>query len=115
MKKFALTVTLLGLWAIKAVHAADFFCSSGNVTCLIAAINQANRSSGPHTIFLESGLYRLTTVDNNTDGTNGLPSIRTELTIRNDGGSAVIARDLAAPLFRIFHVAAQGNLGLYQL
>ena len=64
MKKFALTVTLLGLWAIKPVHAAEFFCSSGDVSCLIDAINSANGMPGEHIINLEPGSYTLQTIDN---------------------------------------------------
>jgi hypothetical protein len=78
MKKFALTVTLLALWAIKVAHAAEFFCSSGDVSCLIAAINAANQNGQENTIDLEAGIYRLTTVDNFDDdgrSANGLPPI----------------------------------------
>jgi hypothetical protein len=36
MNKLALTLTLIAVCAINGVHAAEFFCPSGNVTCLIA-------------------------------------------------------------------------------
>ena len=113
MKKFALTVMLLGLWAIKTVHAAEFFCS--DVTCLIASINAANALSGEHTIFLEPGTYTLTTVDNNTDDPNGLPSITGKISIRQNDLLATIERDPNAPPFRLFHVAPSGDLSLYGL
>ena len=67
MKKLALTVTLLALWAIEPVHAAEFFCPSGDVTCLIAAINNANGMPGAHVINLEPGSYTLQVVDNISD------------------------------------------------
>jgi hypothetical protein len=37
------------------VHAAVFFCSSGDVSCLIASINQANQNSEENTINLAAG------------------------------------------------------------
>src|SRR5262245_16063308 len=61
--------------ALESIHAAEFFCSSGNVTCLIAAINAANQNGQQNTINLEEGTYTLTMADNETDGPNGLPSI----------------------------------------
>jgi hypothetical protein len=68
--------TLAFLWPLESVHPAEFFCSSGDVTCLIASINDANGMSGDHTINLEPGIYTLYAVDNTIDGPNGLPSIR---------------------------------------
>ena len=97
------------------VNAAEFFCPSGNVTCLIAAITEANALPGSHTIFLDSGTYTLTSVDNNNGGRTGLPSIRGEITIRQEGLDATIERDPAAENFRIFHVSASGKLTLYGL
>src|SRR5262249_28841075 len=65
-----------------AVQAATFSCASGDVQCLIIAINQANANLQPeNTIHLEAGTYTLTNIDNNTDGPNGLPSITSTLTI----------------------------------
>ena len=72
---WAVTSIVFILGALESVHAADFFCPSGNVTCLIAAINNANGMPGEHAINLEPGIYTLQMVDNMTDGPNGLPSI----------------------------------------
>jgi hypothetical protein len=44
---------------IQLADAAEFSCASGDVTCLIAAINEANAVSGEHTIHLEPGSYTL--------------------------------------------------------
>ena len=46
------------LGTLEPVHAADFFCSSGNVTCLIASINSANGMPGQHIINLSRGSTR---------------------------------------------------------
>jgi acetyltransferase-like isoleucine patch superfamily enzyme len=131
MKKLALVAanTLLSylfvsLWVVvsivsilatlESIHAADFFCPSGNVTCLIAAINDANGMPGGHTINLEPGIYTLQIVNNMTDGENGLPSIRGSIQIQAaaDDPPTVIERDPAAQRFRIFHVSAGGELSL---
>ena len=66
-------VVILG--ALESVEAAEFFCSSGNVTCLIAAINEANTRAGADTINLDPGTYTLTSVDH-TNEFGGEPSGR---------------------------------------
>ncbi len=75
--------------------------------------------NGADTILLQApfSLYRLTAVDNTTDGSNGLPSITSEITIVNDHASAprsFIDHSPApgTPDFRIFHVASTGHLTL---
>jgi hypothetical protein len=115
MKKLALTVALLALWAIQVVHAAEFFCPSGDVTCLIAAINEANALPGEHVINLEPGSYMLQTVDNGPpfDGI-GLPVITSSIRINGsaDDPRTVIERDPAAPPFGIFQITVSGELTL---
>jgi hypothetical protein len=106
---------LLMLTTLQSLDAAEFFCPSGNVTCLIAAINEANLSARPHTIFLEPGTYTLTNVDNDTDDPNGLPSITGTIAIRQNDQLATIERDPGASPFRLFHVAPSGDLKLYGL
>jgi hypothetical protein len=65
------------------------------------------------TITLGAGTYTVTTVDQETDGPNGLPSITSTLTIRGAGAEAtILARDPSAPRFRLVHVAATGALTL---
>ena len=113
MPVFTLAIIILILGVSAPLHAAKFHCSSGDVTCLIASINKANRSKGPHTIFLDPGTYTLTQVDNDTGGSNGLPSIKSKITIESDPPNAVtVERDLAAPGFRIFHISEGGELAL---
>jgi hypothetical protein len=117
MKKFALTVTLLGLWASGPVHAGEFFCSSGDVTCLIAAINDANQNGEENTINLAAGTYTLTSIDNSflqfPGPSNGLPVITSAMIINGESAeTTIIERDPGAPLFRIFDVDTSGRLTL---
>jgi hypothetical protein len=112
------------LGGLEPVHAADFSCplivptgsamAIGDVSCLIAKINDANGMPGNHTINLEPGIYTLQMVDNTTDGPNGLPSIRRSIRIQAsaDDPPTVIERDPAAQSFRIFHVSVGGALSL---
>ena len=59
MKKLAVVVVNIWLSSLlwTPVHAAQFFCSSGDVTCLIKAINEANTHAGADTINLDPGTY----------------------------------------------------------
>jgi hypothetical protein len=107
---------LLGSWQMG--HAAEFTCPAGEsgVTCLIAAIKEANANGEANTITLEAGTYTLTAVDNDTDGPNGLPSVTSTLTIQGAGAeTTVIEREPSAPLFRLGHVAATGTLTVDRL
>ena len=112
MPAIALVIVILGFGVAAPLHAAKFHCSSGDVTCLIAAINQANEKSGQHTITLDPGIYTLQTTDNMIDGANGLPSMRRAIRILPsvDDAPTVIERDPGAQSFRIFHVARSGRL-----
>jgi hypothetical protein len=110
-----ITLLLLLLFAFvppHPLHAAEFFCSSGDATCLIAAVNSANDTPEEDTIILGPGIYTLTTVDNNTDdGPNGLPSIKSTVTIRGAGADlTILERDGASPFFRLLHIASTGSL-----
>lgn len=100
------------LMSFERVYAAEFFCSSGNVTCLIAYINEANTLPGQHIINLEPGKYTLQAIDN---AENGLPVIMGALQIKavNDDLPTVIERDAEALFFRIFSVAARAELTLH--
>jgi len=112
MKKIQLAIFTLSFISAP-LYAAEFFCPSGNVTCLIAAINEANRNGENNTINLEPGTYTLQVIDNNTEGPNGLPSITGRISILGlFPGGATITRNVGATAFRIFHVAASGALSL---
>ena len=70
------------LGTIQVVYAAQFFCSSGNVTCLIAAINSANGTPGNHIINLKPGSYTLRAVDTAGFGGIGLPVVTSSIRIQ---------------------------------
>src|SRR5262245_24010538 len=108
-----LVVIILTLGSGEFVRAANFMCSASNISCLISSMNTANGGPDEDTIFLEPGTYSLTTVDNVTEGPNGLPSVRTPINIRGSlTNHTIIEGDASAPLFRIFHVGSTGNLML---
>ena len=101
----------------QPVQATEFTCASGDVTCLIDAINQANANGQTNKITLRRGTYTLTAVDNTTEGSpserNGLPSITSTLTLRGAGpDTTIIERVASAPVFRLLHIAASGTLTL---
>ena len=76
MISFALAALIM---RAQPLTAAEFFCLSGDVTCLIDSINEANGMPGEdHIIKLEPGIFTLRTVNNTTllGGENGLPSTR---------------------------------------
>jgi hypothetical protein len=58
-----LEVILVIPGTLKVVHAGEFFCDAGNVTCLIDAINKANLHNDEDTINLAAGTYTLTSID----------------------------------------------------
>jgi hypothetical protein len=106
----AMSVVLV---AFGPVQAAVFQCPSGDVACLIAAINTANGNGEDDTITLAAGTYTVTTVDHEADGPNGLPSVTSPLTIRGSGAdSTILERAANAPPFRLLHVSADGVLQL---
>jgi hypothetical protein len=95
-------------------EAKVYNCRSGDVTCLINAINAANATARPDTIRLTGGIYALKRADNTTDGPNGLPSITSKIEIRGKGSEqTVLQRDPSVDgELRIVHVAESGDLTL---
>lgn len=81
------------------------------VAQLIAEINNANAQIAPYvganTIVLGDGNFDLTVINNYWYGPTGLPPIRSDITIRNNGNGATIRRT-AGPNFRLFYIAG-GN------
>ncbi len=77
------------------------------------AIGGCPAGSGPDTIGLPAGSTQtLTSIDNLTFGPTGLPLVRSTLVI--DGNGSIIARDPAAPAFRILAVDRSGDLILQE-
>jgi hypothetical protein len=130
------TVILVALVLSRLSHAAEFACAAGDVTCRRAAIHAAHTNGAAQTLTLEAGTYTVTAVDHLTDGATGLPSIHGTLTIRSAAPPiaveravtpshapeevlitramppAIVERAAGTPFFRLFHVAATGNLTL---
>ena len=97
-------------------EAAHFSCSSGEVLCLIASIEQANANGQDNTITLAAGVYTLTTVNNDADGPTGLPVVTSTLSITGAGAALTsLERAQDAPAFRIIDVSAAGGLTLRRL
>ena len=97
----------------RPAFAAVLECPSGDVACLIAAINTANANGEVNTIRLAAGTYTLAAADNDADGPNGLPSITSALTIVGDGAAnTIVEREASAPPFRLLHVGQAGLLRL---
>ena len=109
---FGSLLVMAFLGAAGPVHAAEFFCPSGDVTCLIRAINEANQNGQENTIFLERGVYNITTVDHdNFDGPTGLPSVTSTLTIRGqDELDAVIEKSKPIQLIFASFMSAQTGI-----
>ncbi len=100
------------------LHAATFNVSSGDTAGLIDAINTSNLNGEDDTINLKAGTYTLVSVDNDTDSSNGLPSISSKIMIRGAGAEATTIERVgtdSTPDFRIFHVASVGELTLEDL
>ncbi len=94
--------------------------SAATVSDLIADINAANRQGGTNIITLTapaSSPYVLTSVDNTTNGTSGLPVIAKHdaLTIIGNGDTIERSTAVGTPEFRIFNVAKGGSLTLQNL
>jgi hypothetical protein len=119
--RLQILIFAFSMFSMPAVLSAKVFhIASGDVTALIAAINEANSRGGENTIILKPGVYTLTKVDNGAfvvppppglHGPTGLPVITSALTLRGDGAEFTsIARHESAPAFRILFVSAEGNL-----
>lgn len=94
---------------------------AGNVVRLIRVIERANANNQADTINLAAGIYILNKVQNTRQGANGLPVIRTKITINGavftgDGRTrTTIERQDGVDEFRIFQVTGTGNLTLNRI
>ena len=85
-----------------------------SVAFLRTAIDDAN-SNGPgtDTIDLDSGcVYELGTVEDTTDGNNGLPSITSSIIINGNGATVRRSTGAQKAAIRLFHVSPGGELVL---
>src|SRR5262245_29354529 len=120
MKSVSLRVALgllIPFLLLQSAAAAEFNCSAGDVTCLIAAINTANANPGADTINLAAGTYTATAPDNGDDGSwgvNSLPLITSPITIHGAGAVATVIQQSFGS-GRILQVEASGILTLQSL
>lgn len=104
----ALAATAGVVVTTQVAHAAPIACTNA---ALISAISSAN--SGGGTITLPAGCtYALTSVNNSTDGNNGLPVITGNVTIAGSGATISRSTVSGTSTFRIFNVASGGALTL---
>jgi len=89
---------------IEAIRAAEF----NTAVDACPAGEAANRD----VIILDGSTFNLTTAENNTYGSNGLPVIRSSMVIQGNGSE--ISRADNAPNFRILAVGGSSNLTLNQ-
>ncbi len=91
-----------------------FTIGNGDVAGLASAIQTANGDGQADTIVLATnGTYQLTTVNNTTDGANGLPVITSSnLTIQGHGATIERGTTAGTPKFRILDVGAGANVKL---
>lgn len=92
--------------------------TASSVADLLADINAANLAGGSNTITLKSGHnFKLTGVDNTTDGANGLPVIAANdnLTIIGNGDTIMRSAAAGTPAFRLLDVAVGTSLTLQNL
>jgi hypothetical protein len=89
------------------------YATATNSSQLAADITAANANGGPNTITLGATI-QLTSVDNSTNGDNGLPVIAAgdQLTIVGNGFSIERSTAAGTPAFRLFDVASGGSLTL---
>ena len=100
--------------------AAIFNIANGDVAGLKSAITTSNTNGGDDTINLAAGgEYILLTVDNTTNGENGLPVILADSghSLLVNGNGSVIRRDYvqSMALFRILQVGPGANVTLKEL
>ena len=72
-----LVISIVGM--LRTGYADEFSCFSGDTTCLIDSINEANGLAGEHTITLEPGAYTLQTA---SSFQSGLPVITGSIRIQ---------------------------------
>ncbi|MGR8935505.1 MAG: choice-of-anchor Q domain-containing protein [Gammaproteobacteria bacterium] len=111
--------TAIALLLMSSSSIAATITVDGVQCSLVDAITAANSDTAvggctkgvqADTLKLTAAVFNITLSNNDTDGPNGLPSIKTAITI--DGKGAVIQRAVGVSDFRLFHVASGGNLTL---
>jgi hypothetical protein len=111
----ALSASILTLLTSSASDAAVFNCGSGDVACLVAAIEAANNNGQENTIRLAAGEYNLVTLGNGL----ALPQVTGILTVDGAGADATFVQCDSPGTFgqcgQIFNVGSSGQLTLRRL
>lgn len=110
-------ILMFSLWPAPAAAAA-FNIADGDVAGLIAAINVANGNGQANTIELApGGTYTLTAVDNThfSTGPSGLPWVTGRIILNGNGATIERSSAVGTPDFRVFAVAASGDLTLSEV
>lgn len=110
------TFTLLEEPLLQQPCAIPPIIADGDVAALIAAIHCANSTPESDVINLASeGHFTLTSIENDTDGLNGLPMIAGELTINGNNATIECPDDPNTPGFRIMPVHLTGDVAIHAL
>ena len=105
-------VVLLGL--VPTVAEAQTVNVACQTSSLISALAAA--SSGTTTLALPSGCtYTLTSVNNSSDGSTGLPVITANVTIQGNGATITRSTASGTAAFRLLDVASGGSLTISSL
>jgi len=105
----------LGPRPVAGIQAANLDVGC-DVAELIAAIHEANDTAGSATLDLAPGCtYTLTTVDHESDGPNGLPSITASVAVNGNGAILERSRADGTPAFRILRIAETAEVTIHQL
>jgi hypothetical protein len=108
-------ITPIGWVSIQTAPPIICNFNPADFNVLRTAITSANGNGTPDTICLSpTGNYTMTDAPAayNADGSNGLPSITSDITIIGNGGAATIARGTTSTNFRLLRVATGGSLTL---
>ena len=109
----SLVIGLLGFTA--TVEGRTFKCTSGDVTCLLAAIDAANGSTREHRVVLAAGVYTIDAPSRPELAPTGI-ALTGMLTIRGAGAAdTIIQRTAGSTSFGLIRVLGTGRLTLERL
>jgi hypothetical protein len=107
-------LAIIGLLSTSLAQAVDFHCPTGDVACLINAINVAKANGAPNTIQLEAGAYVSTEVYSEIfeqEGPKAFPWIRgTMKIVGSEAEESILTQDSLRG--RILGVALRASLTL---
>ncbi|WP_407898631.1 DUF4347 domain-containing protein, partial [Scytonema sp. NUACC26] len=105
--------SVLATYSVNAGDVSD--TGSGTTGGLVWAIKQANSTLEEDTINLAKSTYSLNQINNYWYGPNGLPEIKSQITIEGNGAIVERATATGTPNFRFFYVAGSLNPAPYDI